>query len=73
MVASRNDEEEEEGSGEFEVIVSLVSADDSAASGHIIRSAVGGLVSMAVVEQLEQPEQRSWLKSWRPSLPDLTS
>ena len=46
--SGRRDEEDEEGSGDFEVIVSLASADDSAASGCIIGSAAAGLVSMAV-------------------------
>ena len=49
LVASgRRDEEDKEGSGDFEVIVSLASADDSAAPGRIIGSVVGGLVSLAV-------------------------
>ena len=50
LVASgRRDEEDEEGSGDFEVIVSLASTDDSAASNRIIGStAAAGLVSMVV-------------------------
>ena len=52
LVSSRRDEEEEEeGSGKFQLQVSLASADDSAATpggGTVVRSAVGGLMSMMI-------------------------
>ena len=47
-VSGRRVEEDGEGSGEFDITVSLGSADGSAASGRTIGSGVAGLMSMAV-------------------------